>query len=184
MNDDNQNFFFEEPGDGWLTPKEAAAYLGVNVRSIYSWVGQGTLEATRDKRNVRISRSSLEVLQRRKNTERVVSEVVDELHPQRKGEVTSAVFMALAGAQAERQEFIKQMGDLRDKAVNDAYRMGQLEEKLALMGEMEEIITYLRKEVSRLQESHKRTLNLATILGVVVILLVFVVLVGAFVLIH
>ncbi len=181
-----------EDDSNWLTPKEAAAFLGVNIRSIYSWVGQGTLESSRDKRSVRVSRASLETLQLRKSTQRVVSEVVSELQPrrssgqgsvQRKSEVTSAVFVALAGVQAERQQLLKQVNDLQMKAAKDAYLLGQLDEKLTLLSEMEEIITYLRKEVSRLQESHKRALNLATVLGIAVILLVFVVLVGALVLV-
>ena len=188
MNGDfGETYQADETGD-WLTPKEAAAYMGVNIRSIYSWVGQGTLEATRDKRNVRISRGSLETLQQRKSTSRVVSEVVselgaDQLSMSRKREVTSAVFVALAGVQAERQQLLSQVNQLQNQAVKDAYTLGQLEEKLALMAELEELVTYLRKEVSRLQASHKHALNLATILGIAVILLVFVVLVGAFVLI-
>ncbi len=172
----------------WLSPREAATYMGVSVRSIYAWVERGLLEATRDKRQVRVNRAALELMQQQRHIRKVAGEVVDELGPQvsarRQREVSSAVFVALAGLQSERQGLIKQLGELHAKVAKDAYTLGQLDEKLVIIGELEELITYLRKETARLQETNQKLTNLVWVFGLVLALVLILGLGVAFMLIR
>lgn len=171
----------------WLTPKEAAAFLGVSVRTVYSWVERGELESTRDNRSVRINRADVEVLQQRKNIRKVAGEIINEAEPgttaPRKGEINSAVFVALAGLQSERQQLHKQLSEIQLKMTEEAYEKGQLEEKLQLMAEMEEVIRFVRTENTHLQDNNKKLTTLLTILGIVLIVLVFMLLICVIVII-
>lgn len=175
------------PTQEWLTPREAADYMGVNVRSIYTWIGRGELEATKDNRSVRINRASLEVLQQRKHIRKVAGEVVEELAPrggERKREVSSAVFVALAGLQKERQQLMQQLGELQLKVSHDAYNLGQMEQKLQMIAELEDLIVFLRKEGEGVKQTNKRLLNLMTVMGILLILIAFMLLICLFVLIR
>lgn len=188
---DNNNLkseYLDSIPEGWLTPKEAADYMGVNVRTVYSWVGRGIVDATRENRTVRISRASLENLNQRRNMNKVISEVVEEIAPQarapQKREVTSAVFVALAGLQTERQQLMQQIFDLQTKLTHDAHLLGQLEQKTEQVAEMEDTIEYLQAQVMTLQESQKRSVNLASILGIALIITIFILLVCIVVLVR
>jgi len=49
-------------GKGWLRPDEVAGVLRVSTRTVYRLVSEGTLEACKIRRSLRISGDSLEAL--------------------------------------------------------------------------------------------------------------------------
>jgi excisionase family DNA binding protein len=165
-----------DPNAEWLTPKEAAALMGVSVRTIYSWMGRGDLTTTRDNRNLRISRADLEVMHQRKHIRKVAGEIINDTDGDgggRKPELNNAVFVALAGLQSERQQLSKQVGELQTQLTKEAYEKGQLEEKLQVIGDLEEVVKFIRTENGRLQETNKKLLNTLTVLGIAFIVLAF-----------
>ena len=50
----------ELPDQKAFTPKEAAYYLGISVKTIYQWVNEGKLEAVRiGEKLIQVSRESI-----------------------------------------------------------------------------------------------------------------------------
>lgn len=167
-----------DPNAEWLTPKEAAALMGVSVRTIYSWMGRGDLTTTRDNRNLRISRADLEVMHQRKNIRKVAGEIInDNDEDGGKPQINNAVFVALAGLQSERQQLSKRVSELQTQLTQEAYEKGQIEEKLQVIGDLEEVVKFIRTENVRLQETNKKLVNSLTVLGIAFIVLTFMLLV-------